>query len=425
MNRFHVAVVGLACAAGLVPVSPARATPLDAAPASFDDLARLVADPAGPSVIALRPGVYRGDLEVRRPLVLRGQPGVTLEGTGTTTVLTIDASDVTVEGILVRHSGRRSTTEDAAIKAKGERVRVRDVHIEDALFGATLGACHHCELERVQVDGARDASELMGDAIKLWEADDSVVRGCRVDGSRDVVVWYTRRALVEDNVIRHGRYGTHFMYAHDAVARRNRLEDDVVGIFVMYSLRLDVEDNVLAGARGPAGMGIGFKESDAVHVHGNWLVANTTGTYLDYSPRTRDPDQAVTFDGNVFALNDVALRLHSIEKGVVLHGNDFRGNGETVEVDGGGDALGCDVRGNHFDGYEGYDLDRDGVGDVPHRVSALSSELGDEHPALRFFAGTTAMHLVDAIARAVPVFDRRTLLTDPAPLMNAPAVREP
>ena len=402
----------------------ARSLPAEAVVASsFEDLARLAADPAGPRVIGLHPGTYRGDLVARRPLSIIGERGATLEGTGSGTVVTIEADDVTIENVAIRHSGRRSTTEDAGIKAKGERIRIADVRVDETLFGVTLQACHFCTLERVRVQGTSDDAELRGDGIKLWESNDSTVRGCVVDHARDVVVWYTRRALVEGNLVRHGRYGTHFMYAHDSIARKNRIEDDVVGIFVMYSLRLTIEDNVLAGARGAAGMGIGFKESDAVQVRRNWIVANTTGIYLDFTPRT--PEQPVVFEENVFALNDVALRLHSVEKGAIFHRNDFRENDATIEVDGGGDALACEVRGNHFSEYEGYDLDGDGVGDVPHRVTALSSELADAHPALKFFHGTTAMALVDAVAHAVPVLESRALLEDRAPLVRAPEVPSP
>jgi nitrous oxidase accessory protein len=117
--------------------------------------------------------------------------------------------------------------------------------------------------------------------------------------------------------------------------------------------------------------------------------------------------------------------LHSVEKGAVFHGNDFRDDAQTVEVDGGGDALSCDVRGNHFSDYEGYDLDGDGVGDVPHRVGALSSELADEHPALKVLHATAAMGVIDAVAHAVPLLERRTLLADAAPLVRSPQVKEP
>ncbi len=62
---------------------------------------------------------------------------------------------------------------------------------------------------------------------------------------------------------------------------------------------------------------------------------------------------------------------------------------------------------------------------MPYRVNELSTELADSHPALKFFHGTTAMHLIDAIAHAVPVLNSHLLLTDGAPLMRAPEVPVP
>jgi nitrous oxidase accessory protein len=415
--------VGTVLAFALAAHDRASADSLDGATvvASFDALAAVVADPHGPSELWLR-GTYRGDLIVKRSISIHAA-NATLEGTGTSTVLTIEASDVAIEGLAVRHSGRRRTTEDAAIKATGDRIRLSDIRVDDSLFGISLQACHDCILERARVSGFTDEADLRGDGIKLWEAHGSIVRGCTVERVRDVVVWYTRRATVEDNIVRKSRYGTHFMYAHDATVRRNRVEENTVGIFVMYSKHLTVESNVLAGARGAAGMGIGFKDSDDIRIAKNWIVANTTGTYLDDSPRT--PDQPVVFESNVLALNDVAMRLHGADKGVRVRGNDFRENAVTIEIDGGGDALACDVRGNHYSDYEGYDLNGDGIGDVPYRVNALSTELTDSRPALKLFQGTVAMNAIDAIAHAVPVLDSKMLLVDPAPLVRAPEVAKP
>lgn len=407
------------------PVGPRAGAPSPTATlaASFDDLKRLVTDPAGPAEIELGPGVHHGDLVIKRPLVLRGRAGAVIEGSGSGTVVTIDAKDVTLEDVAVRRSGRRHTVEDAGIKATGERIRIAHVDVSETLFGVSLQACRSCVLEHARITGNDDDSELRGDGIKLWESHGSTVRGCHVVRSRDLVVWYTRHATLEDNVVEKSRYGAHFMYAHDAVVRRSKFRDNVVGVFVMYSMRMRVEDNVLAGARGAAGVGLGFKDSDAVQVRGNWMVANTTGSYLDNTPRS--PADPVTFEGNVLALNEVALRLHGSEKGLSLHGNDFRDDASVIEIDGGGDALGVDVRGNHFSDYEGYDLDRDGIGDVPYEVKALSSELTESRPSLKFFRGTAAMGVIDAVAHAVPVLAAKKLLVDPAPLVTFPEVKSP
>lgn len=404
----------------------ARASDGDAGPAvgsPGDPLFDLVADPHGPPVIDVPAGVHRGDLVVRRAVTLRGHPGAVLEGSGGGTVITIEANDVVVEGLAVRHSGRRHTTEDAGVKAKGERVRLSHVSVADCLFGIVLHECKACVIDDARVTGYDDDAELRGDGIKLWESHDSSVRDSTLDRSRDLVVWYTRRATLERNVVRGSRYGSHFMYAHDAVVRGSHFENNVVGVFVMYSRRLTLEQNIVAGSRGAAGMALGFKDSDAIEVKGNWLVANNAGAYFDNTPRTAE--EPVHFDGNVVALNNAALRLHGSEKGLYLRGNDFRDNALMVDVDGGGNALGLEVRGNHFSDYAGYDLNADGVGDVAYEVKALSSELTDSHPALRFFEGTAAMGVIDAVARAVPVLAAKQLLVDPAPLVRSPKVPHP
>jgi nitrous oxidase accessory protein len=221
---------------------------------------------------------------------------------------------------------------------------------------------------------------------------------------------------LEDNRILDGRYGTHFMYAHDASVRRSTLRGNTVGIFVMYSARISAEDNELSGARGPAGMGIGFKESDAVTLRRNTIVANSVGLYLDYTPR--DPRQGALFEGNAFALNGVALRTHASERGARFSRNDFFDNDLLVEVEGNGDALQVVFQGNHWAAYAGYDLDADGVGDVAFQIKRASSELRDAHPALRYFHGTAALGLYDALSVAMPYFGARVVLEDSHPAMR-------
>ncbi len=380
-------------------------------------LTRMLQDPSGPQEIWLRARRYDGDFVVRRKVALRAAQGAVLQGTGTGTVLAIEADDVTVDNVVVRHSGRRSTSEDAGIRSKGARTQLRNLRVEDTLFGITLGPCPSCVVEHSHVQGLDDERELRGDGIKLWESNDAVIRHCTVDHVRDVVVWYSRRVLLEGNSVRHSRYGSHFMYAHDSIVRDSRITDDVVGIFVMYSSRLHVERNVLAGSHGAAGVGIGFKESDGVQVSGNWIVANTVGTYLDGTPRS--PKFPVHFANNLFALNDVALRFHGPSEGLFFAGNDFHEDTVVAEVEGGGDALAASFRGNYFSDYVGYDLDGNGVGDVAYQIKRLSGELTDAHPSLKLFSGTVAMGLVDAIARAMPVFSSRLLLVDSAPKLRA------
>lgn len=392
----------------------AQSAPVSAVIAhSSSELAALLADPRGPDEIWLRSQRYDGDFHIARKLALRGVSNSALHGTGNGTVLNIEADGVSVGNLVISHSGRRHTQEDAGIRAKGTGIHIRNVRIEDSLFGVSLGPCPRCELDHVHVQGLGPQVALKGDGIKLWESDDAVVHDCIVDGARDLVVWYSRRVLLERNRVTHSRYGSHFMYAHDSVVRDSQIENNVVGIFVMYSARMRIERNVLAGARGAAGVGLGFKESDAAVVTGNRFVANSTGTYLDETPRSEDKE--VRFTDNQFALNDVAVRFHGIRPPLVFRANDFSDNGVLAEVEGGGDALAASFEHNHFSDYAGFDLNSDGVGDVPYQVKRLTGELIATHPLLAYFQGTTALAVLDAIATAMPVFANRLLLEDKLP----------
>jgi nitrous oxidase accessory protein len=380
---------------------------------SSAQLQQLLAASAGPAEIWLRARNYVGDFEIARRVSLRAERGAALVGTGHNTVLRISADDVVVDNLEIRHSGQRHTAEDAGIQAKGRGIQIRNTRVSDSLFGVSLGPCPRCVLDGVHVQGPPDEQELKGDGIKLWESDDAVVRHCRVEHVRDLVVWYSRRVLLEGNVVSHSRYGSHFMYAHDSIVRDSQIENNVVGIFVMYSARLRLERNVLAGARGAAGVGVGFKESDAVQAEGNWIVANTTGVYLDETPRSENA--LVSFRGNHFAINDVALRFHGVREPLHFEGNGFEHNVTLADVEGGGDALAARFSGNHFSDYAGYDLDGDGRGDVAYQTQRLSGELVTAQPSLAFFHGTAALSLLEVVAMAAPVFASRLLLEDRAP----------
>lgn len=410
----------------LLPASPAQAAPPTSGPIELTapagavfatdgaDLARLVAD--GPSEIWLSPITYRTKLEIKRPLAIHGLRGAAVEGPGQGTVVRIESDGVVIDNVIVRGSGRNFVGEDAAIRAKGSKNVVRNVRAEGNLFGIAFEACHECLLEGSFVRGPSVDESMRGDGIKLWEAHDSIVRRNHVEHVRDVVVWYSRRVVCEDNDVRDSRYGTHFMYAHDGVARRSTLRDNIVGIFVMYSSRLHVEDNVLGGAHGAAGIGLGFKESDGVVVTGNTIVGNTTGVYLDRTPR--DPREPVRFSGNILGVNDLALRVHGVAKGITFSANTFRHNSDLVEVDGGNDARALEFTGNYFSEYAGYDLDGDGFGDVAFSHGRLSTAVLQDHPAVRFFHGTVALQLVDVIAKAFPLIENKPLLVDPRPAMK-------
>ena len=301
----------------------------------------------------------------------------------------------------------------------------------NATFGVLVDRSERVRIVGNRIGGSREPQTGMrGDTIRLWETSDSVIADNLVEDGRDVVIWYSRKNQILNNRVVRGRYGLHFMYSHDNQVVGNQLLDGVVGIFVMYSRGLALRDNLIAGAAGAAGMAIGLKDSGNITITGNGLIHDAVGIYVDSSPMQYG-DQ-VEIERNVLRLDDTAFVFHASSHHVAVRDNDLADNQTQVRVDGGGTATDVTWHGNYFDDYAGYDLDGDGVGDVPYELRSLSNQLTATTPELALFRGTPALALVDAATHLDPLYQPQALLSDPAPRMaprwaldRAPGVAAP
>ncbi len=421
--RLHL-ILPLAIASGCAPPAAAdviAALPLlDGAPpiAVGESLqARIDAAPAG-AVLTLQPGDHRGPVRLDRAITLQGTRAAAIvsDGRGSTVSLADGAS---LRGCSVVGSGDRFDLLDSAVRIGGDGVQVEGIEVRGALFGILVQLARQVVVRGNTVLGSGQAAMgLRGDGIRLWETTDSIVEANVVRDCRDVVVWYSSRNRVLDNVITGCRYGTHFMYSNDNVARGNRYVDDVVGVFVMYSRDLHLAQNLLARAGGAAGIGLGVKESGNLLVEDNWFVQDSVGIYLDSAPL--DPAHHNRFLRNVVRLCDTALSFHASTTRNDFVDNSFADNGVTVLVGGQGNALGCSFHDNHFDVYRGYDLDGDGRGDLPFTSRQLSSQLEGRYPDLALLHGAPAMQMVDLAGELLPLFEPRQLLVDGSPRLYAP-----
>lgn len=378
----------------------------------------VAAAPAG-AAICLAPGRHPGPVVIAKPMTLWGPPEAVVVSGGQGSTLQVEAADVALLGFSVDGSGGRFDLLDAAVRIHGDRARVEGLRIRSALFGILAEQCHDLVLRGNRVEGWPDkALGLRGDGIRLWEVRGARVEDNRLTDSRDVVVWYSSDSVFVRNVVERGRYGTHFMYSRHNRIEESRYVGNVVGIFAMYSRDLLVRDTLLADSGGAAGVGLGLKESGNVRMERSWIVGNTVGLYLDTSPL--EPDEWNRFEGNAFRFGEVAVVFHGRAARNRFLANRFADQDEPVRVEGRGDARAAEWRGNDWDVYAGYDLDGDGVGDLPFELRSLAADLAATHPSLRFFRGTPAMALVEWAGRVVPLFRPETLLVDEKPAMRLP-----
>ncbi|TAK48173.1 MAG: nitrous oxide reductase family maturation protein NosD [Xanthobacteraceae bacterium] len=363
------------------------------------------------------PGRYAGPARIDRALTLDGRGEVTLENDGNGTVLAIEGAGITVQGMTLKGSGAQHEQLDAAIRARGRFLIIKDNRIENCLFGIDFQQTHNSVIRRNTISSLDDhVLPQKGDAIRLWYSNDNAVQDNVISGARDTVVWYSTGNKVLRNTMTGGQYGLHFMYAHDNLADGNAMRGNVVGIFVMFGNRNTLRNNRIEYSQGPSGIGIGFKEASGTAVENNDVLGNAVGMYFDASPYEPDLSNAMT--GNRFAFNGIATHFHSDWEGNAFRGNDFISNHAMVVADGGGTARRNLWDGNHYDTYEGFDRNRDGIGDTPMEAWSWADQLWMDLKEARFFRGSPALETIDFMERLVPFSEPRLMLRDVSPRMK-------
>jgi nitrous oxidase accessory protein len=385
---------------------------------SADELAAATAAAAPGDTIIVDGGVHFGGVVIDKPLHLRGENWPVIDGENSGTVLKVVAPGTTISGFIIRHSGDSLDQENAGIAVEAAETTLEGNRFEDTLFGIYLADARG-SIIRDNVILSKDLDVARrGDPIRVWDSDDVLIEGNTVTRGRDVVLWYSERLTLRDNVISDGRYGLHFMYCDDAIIEHNQLLDNSVGAYLMYSRRLNMRYNTVAYNRGPSGYGIGLKDVDEGVVIENLFLDNRVGAYIDGSPR--EVDGVGRFEGNVFAYNDTGIAMLPAVRHNHFSHNSFVENEEQVGNAGGGELRenfwSVNGQGNYWSDYAGYDADGDQIGDLVYRSERLFENLMQQEPNLRLFMYSPATSAIDFAARAFPSVRPQPKLVDEAPL---------
>ena len=111
-----------------------------------------------------------------------------------------------------------------------------------------------------------------------------------------------------------------------------------------------------------AGNGVYLVNSNSNILMGNYIYSSNIGIYLSNS------------DGNIIQENDIknnnayGIYITSTSNGNTLHLNDFSDNNLGNAYDLGDNSWSYQSQGNYWSDYNGYDKNRDGIGDTPYFI---------------------------------------------------------
>jgi len=365
------------------------------------------------STLLLEPGNYAGPVLIDKPLTLDGQGKVTVDAGGRGSVIVVETDGAVIRNLHLTNSGESHNDIDSGVQVRGRFNVISDNVIDNCLFGIDLQQSENNIVRRNRISSKPFELGTRGDAIRLWYSFDNKVTDNIISDSRDTVVWYSANNTIARNTSYDSRYSLHFMYSRYNLVEENRYYNNTVGVFLMYSDGVVLKNNYIAHASGSTGVGIGFKETSDVTVEGNKILYCASGLYIDISPF--QPDTINTFSNNLIAYNGIGIRFLNDWKGNEFRQNRFIDNLTQVVVSSGKTASRNVWEGNHWSDYEGFDEDRDGVGDTPYELYVYADRLWQDVPYAQFFKGSPVLEVMDFLERLAPFTEPRILVRDEQP----------
>jgi nitrous oxidase accessory protein len=364
--------------------------------------------------IRVKAGTYREPtLRITRSLTLEAETGVVLDGVGSRGIMHVAADDVTVRGFTFRNTGVSHVEDRAALRVEGSRnCRIESNRVERALFGIYLSRAAECIVAHNEVRGDTLAQTISGNGLHVWQSERVQLLDNKVSGHRDGIYFefvkhgQVRRNLSERNL----RYGLHFMFSDDCQYEANTFRANGAGVAVMYTNRVHMVANRFERNWGSSAYGLLLKDISRSEIRDNDFVANSVGLHLEGASNNQ-------IEGNTFTENGWALRvLANAQDNTITH-NVFRANAFDVGTNSRQNFSTFSE--NFWDRYRGYDLNRDGVGDVPFAPVRLFALVAEQSPASLVLLRSVVVDMLDFAERAMPVLTPATLL-DSRPLMRAP-----
>ncbi len=354
---------------------------------------------------------FEKNIIISKSIALIGLNHPVLDGEKKYEIISIKTDNVLLKGFVLQHSGASDMAEISAVKVYNCRdvVIVSNI-LTDNFFGIYFQYSLNCTAEENTVQGAGNPALQNGNAIHCFKCDSMRIIANHLNGHRDgiyfefvtnSVIW---RNISEKNI----RYGLHFMQSHNNAYICNIFRNNGAGVAVMYSHGVKMYNNIFEDNQGEASYGLLIKEITDSYMQGNRFLNNTTAVYMEGGTR-------IEMQKNIFRNNGWAIKIQASCMDDEISFNNFSGN--TFDIGTNGSLVLNHFNSNYWDKYEGYDLNKDGKGDVPYRPVSLYSLIVDNNPAAMVLFHSFIVTLIDKSEKVFPDLTPAGL-EDNSPLMK-------
>ncbi|WP_158976856.1 nitrous oxide reductase family maturation protein NosD [Cellulophaga sp. L1A9] len=362
--------------------------------------------------IAVKKGTYyEYNLLIDKPLVLIGENFPVIDGQDKGEIIRITSDNVTVDGLFIINVGTSYTSDYAAIRVvRSDSFLIQNVVLEKLFFGIYLEKSNNGRVYHNKIIGDAKDEYNSGNGIQLWYSKNVVVEKNIVQGARDgIYLEFSDNITINDNIsTKNLRYGLHFMFSDDDVYTNNIFESNGAGVAVMFSKNIKMTGNTFKKNWGTAAFGLLLKEINDAEISGNIFEENTIGINIEGSNR-------ITYSNNNFINNGWAIKVLGACYDNSFLKNNFLYNSFDVSYN---SNINDNVfEQNYWSNYTGYDLDKNGIGDIPYRPVKLFSYIVNKTPESIVLLRSLFMDIIDFSEKVSPVFTPDNLV-DAKPSMK-------
>ncbi len=355
--------------------------------------------------IIVKKGSYKEhNILINKPLTIIGKGYPVIDGELKGEIITITANNVTVDGLFIINVGTSYTEDYAAVRVRrSKNFVIQNLVLEKLFFGIYIEKSRDGKIFHNKIIGDAVEEYNSGNGIQLWYSKNIEIEHNFVQHVRDgIYLEFSDFCTIKNNVSSlNVRYGLHFMFSNDDIYQDNTFDNNGAGVAVMFSKRIKMHNNIFKKNWGTASYGMLLKEINDAEIIGNSFEDNTIGINIEGSNR-------IIYKHNNFSNNGWAIKIKGACYTNTFTKNNFLYNSFDI-------AYNSKVNDNTFDknywsNYTGYDLDKDGTGDVPYRPVKLFSYIVNRTPETIILLRSMFIDIIDFSEKVSPVFTPDNLL---------------
>ncbi len=366
----------------------------------------------GDTVLVHKGHYKEGNIIINKRIVFIGKNYPILDGQKKYEVLSIKADGVIVRGFKVIKSGYATLEDPCGIKVYNRKnVIIQNNILDDNFFGIYIQNGANCIVKNNKILAYGKEEQRIGNGIHCWKSDKLQIISNTISGHRDGIYFeFVTNSIIKGNFsTKNIRYGLHFMFSNDDAYISNVFKNNGAGVAVMFTKRVKMLNNHFEENWGDAAYGLFLKEISDSYIIGNKFARNTSGIHMEGTTR-------ILVQKNIFEANGWGMKIQASCMENEIKSNNFLGN--TFDISTNGSLVLNTFNGNYWDKYEGYDLDKNGVGDVPFHPLSLFAVITENNPSAMLLFRSFMITLLDKSEKILPSITPDNFV-DKTPLMHS------